>query len=220
MAQGFFVTGTDTDVGKTWVTVALLRYFRRQGKTVIGMKPVAAGCELIDGQLKNSDALLLQAHSSVDVDYQHINPYAYTLPVSPHIAGAHDPVDLAVVLGYFQTLQSLADVVVVEGAGGWYSPLNAQQDNAALASALKLPVILVVAIRLGCINHACLSMQVIVQSGLRCVGWVAVCLDPDMLEQPANIDYLTSVLDVPLLGVMPYLTEVDTDFDIDFGLVV
>lgn len=216
MAQGFFVTGTDTDVGKTWVTVALLRYFKRQGKAVIGMKPVAAGCELLEGQLKNSDALLLQAHSSVAVDYRHINPYAYALPVSPHIAGAHQPVVLEVILEHFQILQSLADVVVVEGAGGWYSPLNAQQDNAALAGALKLPVILVVAIRLGCINHARLSMQAIMHSGLLCAGWVAVCLDPNMLVQTENIAHLTAVLDVPLLGVMPYLSEVD----IDFGLIV
>ncbi|NOT85740.1 MAG: dethiobiotin synthase [Methylococcaceae bacterium] len=211
MPRGYFITGIDTGVGKTWVTLALMRYFSLRGESVIGMKPVAAGCELINGQLKNSDALLLQAYSSVALDYQQVNPYAYALPVSPHIAGVDNPVDLTVVQQQLTTLQGMADKVVVEGAGGWYSPLSLQLDNATLAKALNLPVVLVVAIRLGCINQACLSLQAIRQSGVDCAGWVAVCNDPAMQAKPANIDYLKTVLDASLLGVMPYLNVIDID---------
>jgi dethiobiotin synthetase len=209
--RGYFITGTDTGVGKTWVTLALMRYFSLRGETVVGMKPVAAGCEVVDGQLKNSDALLLQQHSSVTLDYRQINPYAYALPVSPHIAGVDDPADLGVILREFQVLQQSAGWVIVEGAGGWYSPLSAGLDNAGLAKALNLPVILGVAIRLGCINHARLTVQAIKQSGVVCAGWVAVCNDPAMLAQRVNIDFLGAVLGVPLLGVMPYIAEINVD---------
>ncbi len=211
MRRGYFITGTDTGVGKTWVTLAVMRYFSLRGATVVGMKPVAAGCEAVDGLLKNSDALLLQQHSDLAVDYRQINPYAYAMPVSPHIAGVHDPVVLDVVLRDFQALQGLADMVMVEGAGGWLSPLSERLDNADLAKALGLPVILVVAIRLGCINQARLSLLAIKRSGVVCAGWVAVCNDPDMQAKQANMDYLQAALEAPLLSVMPYLAAIDAD---------
>ena len=209
MTQGYFITGTDTDAGKTCATIALIRYFKRQGKTVLGMKPVASGCRLQGGELKNADALLIQAHSSIAVEYQLINPYAYELPVSPHIAGVDNPVKLATIVERFKSLKALAEVIIVEGAGGWYAPLNAQEDISALAKVLALPVILVVGLRLGCINHAKLSYQAIQLSGITCVGWIAVCVDPDLLNRHENIQTITDALPVPLLGILPYQQALD-----------
>lgn len=218
MERGYFITGTDTDVGKTWATIALMRYFKQQGKTVVGMKPVAAGCTFQDGQLKNADALLIQENASVNMDYDLINPYAYALPVSPHIAGAHNPVNLAVIAERFNALKTEAEIVVVEGAGGWYAPLNDREDISDLARALALPIILVVAIRLGCINHAKLTYQAIQYSGLPCAGWIAVCVDPALLYLDENIQTIKAALSAPLLGVLPYMDS--ADFDLLAGRLV
>ncbi len=211
MEKGYFITGTDTNAGKTWATIALMRYFKQQGKSVIGMKPVASGCYMQDDQLKNEDALMIQENASIQIDYDLINPYAYQLPVSPHIAGINNPVRLATVAERFNTLKELAEVVLVEGAGGWYAPLNNSEDISDLAKALALPVILVVALRLGCINHAKLTWQAIQHSGLPCIGWIAVCLDPDMLNPEENILAIKTALNMPLLGVLPYLASPDFD---------
>jgi len=219
MEKGYFITGTDTNVGKTWATIALMRYFKKQGKIVVGMKPVASGCSLPctawerqDGRLKNEDALLIQENASIKIDYDLINPYAYELPVSPHIAGISNPVNLATIVERFNNLKELAEIVLVEGAGGWYAPLNDCEDISDLAKALALPVIIVVAIRLGCINHAKLTWQAIQHSGIPCAGWIAVCVDPDMLKPDENIRTIKTALKVPLLGVLPYLASADFDF--------
>jgi len=209
MQQGYLITGTDTNAGKTWATLALMQAFKNQGKTVVGMKPVASGCRLEGGKLKNEDALLLQAHASLPLDYELINPYAYELPVSPHLAGKDKPVDLAVLKARFGQLQALADIVLVEGAGGWHAPINAREDISDLAQAFGLPVILAVAIKLGCINHAKLTAQAIGLKGLRFAGWIAVCNDPDMVCAEANISTIQSALDAPLLGVIPYQPSAD-----------
>ena len=211
MKKGYFITGTDTNVGKTWATIALMRYFKQQGRSVVGMKPVASGCSMQDGQLKNEDALLIQENASVKIDYDLINPYAYELPVSPHIAGINNPVNLATVIDRFNNLKALAEIVLVEGAGGWYAPLNDHEDISDLAKALALPVILVVAIRLGCINHAKLTFQAIQLSGIPCAGWIAMCVDPDMLKPDENICTIKTALNVPLLGVLPYMASADFD---------
>jgi len=219
MEKGYFITGTDTNVGKTWATIALMRYFKKQGKIVVGMKPVASGCSLPctawerqDGRLKNEDALLIQENASIKIDYDLINPYAYELPVSPHIAGISNPVNLATIVERFNNLKELAEIVLVEGAGGWYAPLNDCEDISDLAKALALPVIIVVAIRLGCINHAKLTWQAIQHSGIPCAGWIAVCVDPDMLKRDENIHTIKTALKVPLLGVLPYLASANFDF--------
>lgn len=211
MEQGYFITGTDTDVGKTWATIALMRYFKSQGKTVVGMKPVAAGCFTQDGQLKNEDALLIQENASLQIDYDLINPYAYALAISPHIAGIHNPVKLAKVLEGFTCLKDRAEIILVEGAGGWYAPLNESEDISDLAKALALPVILVVGIKLGCISHAKLSWQAIQNSELPCAGWIAVCLDPSMQKLDETIFTIKMALNKPLLGVMPYMKKADFD---------
>lgn len=211
MEQGYFITGTDTDVGKTWATIALMRYFKSQGKTVVGMKPVAAGCFTQDGQLKNEDALLIQENASLQIDYDLINPYAYALAISPHIAGIHNPVKLAKVLEGFTCLKDRAEIILVEGAGGWYAPLNESEDISDLAKALALPVILVVGIKLGCISHAKLSWQAIQNSELPCAGWIAVCLDPSMQKLDETIFTIKMAMNKPLLGVMPYMKKADFD---------
>jgi dethiobiotin synthetase len=218
MEQGYFITGTDTNAGKTWATIALMRYFKQQGKTVAGMKPVASGCsfpcaawECQDGQLKNEDALLIQENASLKIDYDLINPYAYQLPVSPNIAGINNPVKLATIVESFNALKELAEIILVEGAGGWYAPLNDHEDISDLAKVLALPVIIVVAIRLGCINHAKLTWQAIQYSGIPCAGWIAVCVDPDMPKPDENIQTIKTALNVPLLGVLPYVASADFD---------
>ncbi|MFI3197813.1 MAG: dethiobiotin synthase [Methylococcaceae bacterium] len=211
MEKGYFITGTDTNAGKTWATIALMRYFKQQGKTVVGMKPVAAGCFNQDGRLKNEDALLIQENASLHIDYDLLNPYAYQLPVSPHIAGIHNPVNLAILVERFTVLKEMAEIVLVEGAGGWYAPLNDHEDISDLAKSLALPVILVVTIKLGCINHAKLTYWAIQQSGIPCAGWIAVCAYPDMLKQDENIRTIKTALDVPLLGVLPYQATANFD---------
>ena len=135
----------------------------------------------------------------------------HELPVSPHIAGVDDPVNFAKILECFDALKASADIVIVEGAGGWHAPLNAQQDISDLAKALDLPIILVVGIKLGCINHAKLTYQAIQQSGLGCAGWIAVCVDGDMLHRDENIQTIKADLSAPLLGVLPHTLTADFD---------
>jgi len=212
MEKGYFITGTDTNAGKTWATLALLRYFGNRGKSTIGMKPVASGCFLQNGKLFNDDALLIQQHASVKAAYDLVNPYAFAEPVSPHIAGKNNPVALEKILDCFRQLQPLSEIIVVEGAGGWLTPVNEQQDIADLAKALALPVIMVVAIRLGCINHAKLTYRAIEQTGTRCAGWIAMCIEPDALNGDEVIRSIENAVDAPLLGVLPYRKIADFNF--------
>ena len=211
MEQGYFITGTDTEIGKTWCSVALIHYFKRQGRSVIGMKPVASGCQRIEGRLRNEDALMLQEHASEHIPYNLVNPYAFKQPVSPHIASIQESksIDIEVIKENFEVLKDRAEVVIVEGVGGWMAPLNATDDVSDLAEALQLPVILVVGIRLGCINHARLTYTAIQSSGLRCAGWIANCVTEDMQAGRLNIDTLRSNIDAPLIGELPYSKSPD-----------
>ncbi len=209
MKKCFFITGTDTGVGKTCATIALMQYFKRQGQTVVGMKPISAGCEWLDGQLKNEDALLIQQHASIQLPYKKINPYAFELPVSPHLAGKDNPVQIDTVVHYFNELSNIADVVLVEGVGGWLAPINNKEDIADLAKALDIPVILVVAVKLGCINHAKLTFQSIISAGVKCNGWMAMCIEPNMLKVDENIETLRNYISDPLLGVFPFMENMD-----------
>ncbi len=210
-STGYFVTGTDTGVGKTWSTVALMRHFQNQGKTVAGMKPVASGCRHQDGGLKNEDALLLQENASLKVQYDDVNPYAFELPVSPHLAAAKAgaSVDINLIEKKFDCLKSRADVVLVEGVGGWLVPLNENDKVSDLAIRLDLPVILVVAVRLGCINHSFLTYKEILSAGLQCAGWIASCTEPEMLCREENISTISKIIEAPLLGVFPYVEQAD-----------
>ena len=205
MGQGYFVTGTDTAVGKTLVACALLRAFARTGKSVVGMKPVAAGRE--GGRWADVEALANV--STVQARARIANPYAFEPAVAPHIAAelAGIEIDLETIASAHEELSRLADIVVVEGAGGFLVPLNATQTGADLAARLGLPMVLVVGMRLGCLNHALLTRRQIEASGFRCAGWVANCIFPDMPHLNGNVRALEQRLDCPLLGVVPFLRE-------------
>jgi dethiobiotin synthetase len=204
MKRAYFMTGTDTNVGKTWVTLALMANFKAQNLSVLGMKPVASGCEKVEGEWKNDDALAIQENGSQFIDYNIINPFAYELPLSPHLAGKKNPVNFDVILENFKILQNVADVVIVEGAGGWYAPLTEQKTISDLAQKLNLPIILVVGIKLGCISHALLTAEAIKNAGLNCIGWVAVCNDVNFSGIDLTIESVQKRLLVPLLSIFRY----------------
>ncbi len=207
MGQGYFITGTDTGVGKTTVSCALLHAFAAQGRKAVGMKPVAAGCE--NGQWP--DVEMLRAASNVNVTRRQINPYAFDPSIAPHIAAqqAGTEIDLTVIHRAYQELSATADIVIVEGVGGFLVPLNPRQTGADLAQTLNLPVILVVGMRLGCLNHALLTAQAIKTAGLPLAGWVANGIDPQMQALQENIATLEQWLEGPLLGVMPFDSKID-----------
>lgn len=214
MTKGFFVTGTDTSIGKTTVSCALLRAFAAQGKEVVGMKPIAAGCE--NGQWMDVEQLL--AASNVNVTSQQINPYAFDPPISPHIAAqqAGAEIDLSVIHQAYLELSKQAEIIIVEGAGGFLVPINQHQTGADLAKILDLPVILVVGMRLGCLNHALLTAQAIRAAGLTLAGWVANCIDPQMLALAQNIATLEQWMDCQLLGVVPFENDMDVQKGTEF----
>ena len=201
-AHGLFVTGTDTGVGKTLLACALLHALAASGRSVIGMKPVAAGRE--DGRFHDVTALM--AASSVRAPERLVNPYAFEPAIAPHIAAVQAGVgiDMQAITSAYAQLSAMADMVVVEGAGGYMIPLNACETSADLAVALGLPVVLVVGMRLGCLNHALLTRRAIAASGLACAGWVANCIDPEMGVLAENIAALGQRLGSPLLGTVPF----------------
>ncbi len=203
MNRAFLVTGTDTGVGKTHVTCALLRATRRLGLTAVGMKPIAAGIEA-DG--RNDDVVRLLAASSVQPPLEWVNPYLYAPPIAPHIAAAEAgrPIVIDVIRQAFERLRTLADVVWVEGVGGFRVPLDARYDTADLAQALALPVVLVVGMRLGCLNHALLTAEAMANRNLTLAGWIANRIDPAMVRFEANLETLQTRLKAPLLGVVPH----------------
>lgn len=203
MNRAFFVTGTDTGVGKTHMTCALLHATHRLGLTAVGMKPIAAG---VDADGCNDDVVRLLAASSVQPPLEWVNPYRYAPPIAPHIAAAEAgrPIDLPVIHRAFERLQSLADVVWVEGVGGFRVPLDEQYDTANLVQTLRLPVVLVVGMRLGCLNHALLTAEAIVNRNLILAGWVANRIDPAMARFETNLETLQARLNAPLLGVVPH----------------
>ncbi|CEN55444.1 dethiobiotin synthase [Candidatus Methylopumilus turicensis] len=198
----YFITGTDTDVGKTYVAAALVRHFVHQGLQAVGMKPVAAGAEMVNGRLLNSDVTALIKASNVDADLALMNPYVFAPAIAPHIAA--EQVSMTVSLDdiqqAFDALQAKADVVVVEGAGGFRVPINRQETMADLAVKLNLPVIMVVGVRLGCINHALMTAGSIGAAGLNLVGWVANRLDPNMPAIEENIATLKAMIKAPCIA--------------------
>ena len=206
MPPHLFVTGTDTEVGKTRISVALIKAFVAQGEKVLAMKPIASGCQQTLNGWQNPDAIALMQAASVTVDYDRVNPFAFPPAIAPHIAAQQCGVDITLppIQQGFTALCQQADRVIVEGAGGWFVPLNRQQTLADLAQALAIPVVLVVAIRLGCINHALLTVEAIVRRGLPLYGWVANCMAPCDVSAEV-IASLTERIDAPCLGVVPML---------------
>ena len=208
---GVFVTGTDTGIGKTLSSCALLHALRGHGLRAAGMKPVASGCERIDDAWRNADALALQAAGEPGIPYADINPYALEHPLAPELAArdAGVEVDLPTILAAHARLGALADAVVVEGVGGWAAPLSASLMQADLVRALRLPVLLVVGLRLGCINHALLSARAIAADGVHLAGWVASHVDPEMERVEDNLGILRARLPAPCWGVLPHAPGAD-----------
>lgn len=202
MGRGLFVTGTDTGVGKTLLACALLRAFASGGRPVVGMKPVAAGSE--NGRWADVDALA--AASTVDALPSLVNPYAFEPAIAPHIAAelAGRKIEIDAIARAYAELARRAEVVVVEGVGGFVVPLTSRETTADLARRLALPIVLVVGMRLGCLNHALLTRRQIAASGLRCAGWVANCIVPDMPQLEANVRALEDRLECRLLGAVPF----------------
>ncbi len=208
MARSYFITGTDTDVGKSFAAAALLQAAQDAGARCFGLKPIAAGVIESTTDRCNEDALLLMQHSSVPLSYAQVNPVLLQEPIAPHLAAQREGKNITVsrLAGYCRgALMTPAELVLVEGAGGWRVPLNRSETLADLAKELKLPVILVVGMRLGCLNHALLTAEAIAADGLTLAGWVANKIDPEMSCYPENLDTLKFLLRAPLLAEIPYL---------------
>lgn len=207
--SGVFVAGTDTGIGKTHVACALLHALRATGLRASGMKPVASGCAQTSEGLRNEDALALIDASDPRPDYAACNPYAFEPAIAPHLAAADAGVriDPEVIAAAFAQLATRADIVVVEGVGGWMVPLSDRLDAGAIPRLLGLPVILVVGLRLGCINHARLSARAIADDGCELLGWIGNAIDPDMARRSDNLATLHRLLPAPCLGVLEHAVE-------------
>jgi len=205
MSRGVFVAGTDTGIGKSVASAALLAALNAGGHRAVGMKPVASGCMPAAAGLRNDDAMLLIAHSAGSPDYALVNPYALPEPVAPHLAAhsAGSEIRLGPIVDAFAALCTSSDLVVVEGVGGWAVPLSPALMQADLVRALDLPVVLVVGLRLGCINHALLSARAIAADGCRLLGWIGNRIDPAMARADDNVATLRERLPAPCLGVLP-----------------
>jgi dethiobiotin synthetase len=204
-----FVTGTDTGVGKTRIAAALCVAYAAHGKRVAAMKPVASGCMQTRAGLRNDDAETLRAAMTVRAAYGDVNPYAFEPAIAPHIAAmeAGCPIDFGVLDGCYERLCLQSDVIIVEGAGGWLTPLDATRTFADLAVRWQLDVILVVGLRLGCLNHALLTAEAIEARGLKLAGWVGNSVDPDFARREANTDTLRARITANCLGIFPYSPE-------------
>lgn len=206
-----YVTGTDTGIGKTLASSALLHALRGQGLRAAGMKPVASGCERIEGEWRNADALALQAAGEPGIAYADINPYALEHPLAPELAArdAGIEVTLRPILDAYARLADRADALIVEGVGGWAAPLSSSLMQADLVRALQLPVVLVVGLRLGCLNHAWLSARAIAADGIHLAGWIASHVDPEMQRVEDNLAMLRERMPGSCWGVLPHAPDAD-----------
>ena len=205
--SGVFVTGTDTGCGKTEVSLGLMVAWQANGLKVLGMKPVASGCDPTPAGLRNGDALRLLALGSRAAPYELVNPFAFAPPIAPHIAAREAGIEIETgpILNAYRTLAAGCDLVVVEGVGGWCVPLSTSLSVSDLPKVLDLPVILVVGLKLGCINHALLTVEAIRAQGSPLIGWVANRIDPQMQAADENLETLALRLQAPCLGVVPWL---------------
>jgi dethiobiotin synthetase len=209
----YFIAGTDTSVGKTRVTTALLRVMRHDGLKVAGMKPIAAGAEWQNGRWVNEDALLIASSSGQLTPYEQLNPYCLKEPLSPHIAADRSSIsiDLGVIRQHFDAICADHDLTLVEGAGGWLAPISRGQTMADVAIRLDVPVVLVVGVRLGALNHAQLTHLAIRASGLQFAGWIGSVLQKDFPALPENLAFLEHVLGGPALGILPHSESTSAD---------
>jgi dethiobiotin synthetase len=204
-----YITGTDTGIGKTLASCALLHALRGHGLRAAGMKPVASGCERIDGEWRNADALALQAAGEPGIAYADINPFALEHPLAPELAARDAGVEVSLlpILASHARLSDSADALVIEGVGGWAAPLSASLMQADLVRMLRLPVVLVVGLRLGCLNHALLSARAIAADGAHLAGWIASHVDPGMERVEDNIAMLRARMPAPCWGVLPHAPD-------------
>lgn len=208
MARAYFITGTDTDAGKTSIAAGLLCVAKQQQHSTLAMKPVASGCQMSAEGLRNSDAVALIEQSTVQLPYAQVNPYAFAPAIAPHIAAQEAGVALSVRDLYRAAqvvLQEPADFTLIEGAGGWRVPISSTEFLSDFAIALQLPVILVVGVKLGCINHALLTAQTIINDGLELAGWVANVVDPNCARLAENLATLRELIPAPCLAEVPHL---------------
>jgi len=225
MKKGYFITGTDTGVGKTFVSCALLQAFADKGQRTATMKPIAAGCDKTADGWHNDDALQLMKYANVELNYRQVNPVALPSPIAPHLAieHMHEAVTIEKLASHFEGIKKSADYFIIEGAGGWLVPLNKDESMAGIPYAFGLDVILVVGIRLGCLNHALLTAAAIEQSGNHLAGWIANIIDPNMLMSEKNILTLRNMIGAPLLGTLPHMDTNEVPaasqkLDVDFLL--
>jgi dethiobiotin synthetase len=212
-AEAYFVAGTDTGVGKTRVTAALLAAGRSAGMRVAGMKPIASGAERIAGRMASADALQLAAASGQTTAYHDLNPYCLEEAVSPHIAAkmANIDVDIRKIVAISRKLRAQADLLLIEGAGGWYTPIGREESMAELARALETPVLLVVGLKLGCLNHARLTLEAIGRSGCGFAGWIGNHIDPGFAAVEENLATLNQLMGAEALGLLPHSHEIAND---------
>ena len=226
MISNFFITGTDTHVGKTCIAASLLHYLNNLGKKTLAFKPISAGCEETSDGLRNQDALDLAAIASLKIPYPDVNPIAFKDPIAPHIAAEklNRKITLMQLIEYYHQLKSYSsDHVVIEGAGGWRVPINDKHYLSDFVKMANIPVILVVGIRLGCINHSVLTAEVIQKDGIKLLGWVANIIDHEMLVAKENITCLQHRINAPLLGTVPYAHPLDLKKAgecLDFSLII
>ncbi|MDN4626546.1 dethiobiotin synthase [Erwinia sp. PsM31] len=211
--SSWFITGTDTEVGKTVASTALLQAARAAGLRSVGYKPVASGCEMTAEGIRNSDALALQRNSVLTLPYEQINPLAFLEPTSPHIVSAEEgrPIEFTQLSAGLAALREQAEWVLTEGAGGWFTPLSATTTFAEWVTLEQLPVVLVVGVKLGCINHAMLTAQAVTASGLRLAGWIANTVQPPGRRHAEYMATLQQRLPAPLLGEIPFTDSADFD---------
>jgi len=213
MINSIFITGTDTEVGKTLYSELLLHSLNARGLHTAAMKPLASGAEVQDGKLRNADALALQQAANTSFSYELCNPYCFEPAIAPHLAAKYVGVriDPAVILHAYEQLQRQADITVVEGVGGWLVPVNENQTVADLVEAMGLPVILVVGMRLGCINHALLTAENIKNRGVRLLGWIANVMEPNMDHLDEYIESIAQQIHAPLLDTIEFINNHDAD---------
>jgi dethiobiotin synthetase len=209
--KGVFVTGTDTDCGKTEISLAVMTALQARRLWVLGMKPVASGCDRTPRGPRSEDARRLRAQGSIEADYDLVNPYAFEPPIAPHIAAGQigSEVELALIRNAAMALSAQCDFLVIEGVGGWRVPLGPALFVSDLPLALGLPVLMVCGLKLGCINHTLLTADSIRATGNHLIGWVANQVDPDTQALQENLATLAALINAPCLGVIPWLTSPD-----------
>lgn len=217
MSLKFFITGTDTNVGKTYISVGILNAFNQLKYSTLGIKPIATGCTRYNGILQNEDALLLQHASSIKLHYHQINPFAFEPAISPNIAAQYSQREINVHEIKQKTqyaLQYPADICLIEGAGGWYAPINQNETIADYVKTVDLKTILVIGLRLGCLNHTLLTYKAMLHDNINIAGWIANCIDPNMHAIQENILTLQEMLPIPCLGIVGYQEKSENVIDV------